>query len=378
MLEILRKWPLMDDLMRARYWRHLVKYGQRKSLEAAPGNMEEPIDFVVTWVDGSDPCWRAEKENREPAEIRGDGRDNGDARYRDWGLFPYWFRAVEAYAPWVRRVYLVTCGQVPGWLNLDHPKLKLVTHRDILPGEALPTFNSNAIEMNLHRIPGLSEYFVYFNDDMFLNRPAQPEDFFRGGLPNLTALARPLVNESNSAFDHGRYTVCGTINRAFQGRIGQRIECHPEKWFADCYGNELAYNLRAAQANYLPGMYFSHLPVPFRKSSFEGVWRAFPRLMAETTAHRFRTAQDAMHQIFSLWDMLEGRFCPVSPAHHGALFWDPVGQEAELTDAVVRGGHLAICINDSEMVSPADYLALKDRLHHGFLSVFPEKSNFEK
>jgi hypothetical protein len=82
--------------------------------------MEEAlkIDFVVLWVDGNNPEWRARYK-----KYRTEQRPEDAARYRDWGLLPYWFRAVEKYAPWVNKVYLVTSGEMPDWLNWGHPKL---------------------------------------------------------------------------------------------------------------------------------------------------------------------------------------------------------------------------------------------------------------
>ena len=82
--------------------------------------------------------------------------------------------------PFVRNVHLVVSGktQVPEWAS---DRLKVVTHRDIIPEEFLPTFNSTTIEMFLHRIPGLDERFIYFNDDMFPVSPCREEDFFRDG-----------------------------------------------------------------------------------------------------------------------------------------------------------------------------------------------------
>ena len=80
----------------------------------------------------------------------------------------------------MRRIFLVTAGQRPSWLA-DDERITLVDHRDILPADALPTFNSQAIETSLHRIPGLAEHFVYVNDDVFLGRPTRPELFFSPG-----------------------------------------------------------------------------------------------------------------------------------------------------------------------------------------------------
>ena len=81
----------------------------------------------------------------------------------------------------MRRIHLVTAGQVPDWLDTDHPMVNLVDHAQILPAEGLPTFNSHAIETSLHRIDGLAEHFVYFNDDFLLGRPVRPGDAVHRG-----------------------------------------------------------------------------------------------------------------------------------------------------------------------------------------------------
>ena len=145
---------------------------------------EAEIDFVIAWVDGSDPNWQKEKQKHLAEFLKDESVvDQGDYRYRDWDLLQYWFRSVEKYAPWVRKVHFVTCGQIPIWLNVNHPKLHIVNHEDYIPQEYLPTFNSHTIELNMHRIDGLSEQFVYFNDDMYITQRVAPTDFFMNGLP---------------------------------------------------------------------------------------------------------------------------------------------------------------------------------------------------
>lgn len=378
MISCIKNLPFIKALRKKTYWRRLINRGRKLSIKAVPPKMDEPIDFVVTWVDGSDPAWRAEKEAYERSiGMQADFSDKGEERYRDWDFFQYWFRAVEKYAPWVRTVYLVTCGQVPEWLDLNAPKLKLVTHSEIMPEDALPTFNSCAIEFHLHKIKGLSEYFVYFNDDIVLTRPVKPEDFFVDGLPNYTAVAQPLRNGNNSTFDHMLFTVNGAINNRFLGDFNRRVECHPEKWFAACYEKQLHYNIYAAKMGYLPGMYFSHLAVPFRKSTFERVWKEFPELLKKTTGHRFRSAQDGMHQLISLWDIMEGNFHPVPMGHYGHSFHKLVNQEQEIIDSIVNETYLSICINDSENISRSQYLTLKASINNAFKKIHPEKSSFE-
>ena len=140
-----------------------------------------PVDVVYTWVDGGDPAWEAARRQRLGAADDATmltRASSGRARYVDRGELRYSLRSLHLFAPWVRRIHLVTAGQVPDWLDVDHPRLHLVDHRDLLPAEALPTFNSHAIESVLHRIDGLAEHFVYFNDDFFVGRPARAEAFF--------------------------------------------------------------------------------------------------------------------------------------------------------------------------------------------------------
>lgn len=103
---------------------------------------------------------------------------SGMNRYRDNDELRYSFRSLFKYAPWLRRVWLVTNGQVPSWLNLSHPRITVVTHADIFPDPShLPVFSSPAIEVHLHRIPGISRRFIYFNDDVMLGAPITPDDF---------------------------------------------------------------------------------------------------------------------------------------------------------------------------------------------------------
>lgn len=129
----------------------------------------DAFDFVLLWVDGADPAWREEKRRalHRVGHAAAMQMDDREARYREWGLLRYWFRGVERFAPWVRTIHFVTWGHLPPWLNTQHPKLHIVSHADYIPAAYLPTFNSNTIEWNFHRIPGLSERFVLFNDDFF-------------------------------------------------------------------------------------------------------------------------------------------------------------------------------------------------------------------
>ncbi|XP_035904040.1 N-acetylglucosamine-1-phosphotransferase subunits alpha/beta [Anopheles stephensi] len=132
-------------------------------------NSYEVIDVVYTWVNGSDPQFLDELARYSST------RDN--ARYDDKHELRYSLRSLEKYAPWIRNVYIVTNGQVPCWLNLENPRVQIVPHADIADEDtALPTFSSASIETFIHRIPGLSQRFLYLNDDIFLGAPLHPDD----------------------------------------------------------------------------------------------------------------------------------------------------------------------------------------------------------
>lgn len=139
-----------------------------------------PIDVVYTWVDGADPAWQA----RRDMALQKTGRpalaqSANEGRYADHDELRYSLRSLRMYAPWVRKVWLVTDDQVPPWLRLDRPDLEVVSHKQIFRDPtALPVFNSHAIEAQLHHIEGLAEHFLYLNDDVFFGRPLLPQHFF--------------------------------------------------------------------------------------------------------------------------------------------------------------------------------------------------------
>ncbi|MDF9816438.1 stealth conserved region 3 domain-containing protein [Streptomyces sp. SPB162] len=172
-----------------------------------PDDIDFPVDAVYTWVDGSDPVW-AESRDRvlkeHGLEPKGSATDN--ARFRSRDELRYSLRSLDMHAPWIRTIYLVTDDQVPGWLDTSHTRVKIVSHREIFGDTGrLPSFNSHAIESRLHRIEGLSEQFLYMNDDVFFGRTVTPELFFTGtGLPKFfrspTALPPGGGGEADLAF----------------------------------------------------------------------------------------------------------------------------------------------------------------------------------
>ncbi len=143
-----------------------------------------PVDVVYTWVNGDDPAHAAKRETFLPRQADIHSNSLHAARFRDNDDLRYSLRSLDLHAPWVRQVILVTDAQKPAWLNAEHPKIRVVDHREIIPAHCLPTFNSHVIETYLHAIPGLAEHFIYMNDDFFLGRPCRKTEFFTpNGLP---------------------------------------------------------------------------------------------------------------------------------------------------------------------------------------------------
>jgi hypothetical protein len=146
------------------------------------------MDVVITYVDGNDPVWKQDYQKYTDVPVM-------EKRFRDWGTLKYLLRGVQENMPFVRNVFLVVShpSQVPQWADTEN--LKVVLHSDIIPSEYLPTFNSTTIEMFLHRIEGLDEEFVYFNDDIFPIAPSSEEDLFIDGKA-VIGIARHIFSSS--------------------------------------------------------------------------------------------------------------------------------------------------------------------------------------
>ena len=166
-----------------------------------------PVDAVYTWVDGSEPALAAKRVSHLPQGAEPDALSQGEALFRNNEELRYSLRSLENYAPWIQRIFVVTDGQIPSWLDTNNPKIRIVDHREIIPIEYLPTFSSHTIEAFLHAIPGLAEHYVYFNDDMFLASQCEPGDFFvPNGQPHIFTDWRRSrhIGYARSATPHAR------------------------------------------------------------------------------------------------------------------------------------------------------------------------------
>ncbi len=329
------------------------------------------IDFVLPWVDGSDPAWRAEREKYAP----GEGEDGGAARYRDWGTLRYWFRGVAAFAPWVRRVHFVTWGHVPAWLNADEPRLRIVRHQDYIPPEYLPTFSSHTIELNMHRIPDLSEHFVYFNDDVYLTSPVREQDFFRDGLPCDTC--RFTVAHARSAddvFAHIALNNVGILNRYLDRAMYLRL--NRRKWFSP--KNGMRSVVRSALLSFWPyftGFASPHLAVAYERRTFEQLWMAGARELDATCRRRFRSMADVSQHAARSWQLAHGRFAPSKPL--GTPFFPRrEGGVAQAAAAIAARRYRMLCVNDDD--TGFDFETERRKLIAAFEQILPQKCSFER
>lgn len=141
----------------------------------------EKIDLVIPYVDSTDPNWQELFNKYNPIKENNE-EINGISRFRSQGdFFKYMFRGIHKFMPFINNVFLLvqSDSQVPEWINRE--KVKIVYHKDFIPEEYLPTFNSTAIEMFIWNIPGLSETFLYTNDDIMPVGEMKPDFFFTNG-----------------------------------------------------------------------------------------------------------------------------------------------------------------------------------------------------
>lgn len=332
--------------------------------------MNKEIDFAITWVDGSDENWINEKSKYKDDKKK---TDNSEARFRDWELLKYWFRSVEKYAPWVRKIHFITCGHLPKFLNTDAPKLSIVKHSDYMPKEYLPTFSSHPIELCMNKIKNLSEYFVYFNDDTFLNAPVKPENFFKDEKPCYEAIEACIsATDINEIYSHIMLNNISIINRRFKKR--SVIKKNFFKWYNLKYGSDLIRNICLAPWNYFQNIANKHLPVPILKSTMDKVWEAEYDILNKTSMNKFRAISDVSHYLFRYWDIMNGNFVPKK--QNGMAYHITNSKIENVKKDILRSKHKMICINDSV------YLENFDKVKKDFQDIFsekyPEKSAFEK
>lgn len=346
-------------------------------MDSKKSNLDEtkPIDFVVTWVDMNDPDWKDTFERYRNAASDDSERPekNGvsEARFRDYGLLKYWFRGIEKFAPWVRKIHFITSGQkLPAWLDTTNPKLNIVRHEDFIPADFLPTFNSVVIERYMHRIPGLAEQFVYFNDDFYIIRDITPERFFVNGLPRDIAVLQ--YNPTWSQWYRRIKNNIRLINRHFDKPTVWRE--HHEKWFAPCYGSRLRTNRFYRPLKKFITLRTPHNAQPYLKSTFEEVWAAEGDELTRTSVNRFRASDDYTPELFRTWQICRGNFEPYNTYVDTKMF--PLMIKADKAVKAIRNqAYSLICLNDNARIR--DYAVVMKNIEEAFRTILSDKSSFE-
>ncbi len=312
-----------------------------------------PIDVVYTWVDGRDPEWLARKAEARGSEVDGarHATATNESRYEDHDELRYSLRSLQMYASWVRHVYLVTDAQVPSWLDRDHPGLTVVDHREIFTDTGnLPTFNSHAIEAQLQNIEGLSEQFLYLNDDVLLGRPVPPGLFFTPTgetrfFPSTAKLGLGPAEEDEApvmtAAKNNRDLLRSRFGRTFTAKM-------------------------------------KHVPHALRRSILQEMAAAFPQAYETTAAQRFRSPQDhaMVSSLYHWYAYATGRAEPGTIRY----FYTDINHPAaprRLRSLRERRDVDALCLNDharDEAGTDEGHRALRDHLEQ----VYPVPSSYER
>ncbi len=308
------------------------------------------VDLVYLWCDGNDPEFLRKKQ--EAFRISGkeayDKDSTSDFRFIDTEELKYSLRSAQKYAPWVRNIYIITYEQVPKWLNTNHPKIKIIDHKDIIPTEFIPTFNSTAIEIFIPQIPMLSEHFLLANDDTFFWNNVEKDFFFNNEGAPICRVQRRTTNKAHSLYGK-------TIDNAYRLIL-----------------NKFKKSL----------MYTPHHGIDgYRKSDFIECINHFKEDFERTASHKFREMDDIQRIIVSFYAIAEkNAVVKENPKKSWYEIFAPRIPENAYTNCVIkkmkrfRGKDFKLfCINDCRKTKDKDRLYMKELLEEKF----PEKSAYE-
>ncbi|WP_024556402.1 Stealth CR1 domain-containing protein [Franconibacter pulveris 1160] len=223
-----------------------------------------PIDVVFTWVDNTDPVWQSKFEKFKKITYLAEGNYSQDeSRFKNHDEIYYALKSIVKNLPWVNNIYIVTDAQQPRWIN-EFSNITIIDHKDIIPQNYLPTFNSHVIEAFLHKIPSLSENFIYFNDDVFVARPLPAGHFFKSN--GIASLFISLKN-INQMVNQGVQTP--TLSASLRS-----IDLL-ERDFQSTVNNPLV-----------------HTYVPLKKSMYEQVWKTYSEEIEVFLKNKFRNNND--------------------------------------------------------------------------------------
>lgn len=308
------------------------------------------IDLVYLWVDGNDPEWQI-KRNALIGNVQEKSAVNCEGRYADNDELKYSLRSIEMFAPWIRKIFIITDNQVPKWLNISNPKIRIVDHKEILPPQSLPCFNSRLIEHFLYRIPELAEHFLYANDDMFINNPVTPDAFFASdGLPIIRFNRRPF--RKLTLFFKEKILRKQLSNYVQTIRNTAELV---EKKYGIYYGGKTHHNIDA-----------------YLKSNSLHVGEVFKNEIEATLCNHVRNTNDVQRNIYSYVPLAEKR-AHLHYVSQKTSFRLHIQNESHYSK-LERYNPLLFCMNDSEYAKDED----RKRAATFLAKRFPQKSQFEK
>lgn len=326
------------------------------------------IDLILPWVDGSDPEWLSELNKYAQEEVEA-------KRYQSWDNLQYVFRGIEKFMPWVNKVFFVTYGHIPTWLDTSCDKLRVIKHSDYIPKKYLPTFNSNTIEMNYWRIEELSEHFILFNDDLFPLRPIPESYYFVDGIPCEEAVETHFILKAEKGMDLQMNYACVNnmviLNRNFDKR--EVVEKNKDKWFSPVYGERLKQNENLTFWNNFESFVYPHEAMPMRKSVLKEIWEKEPEMLDKGSSNKFRACSDVTQRLITMWQICSGEFVPTK--YQGKLYILDHSNYLEAADDIRNQRYPIISPNES---ITEGFDVLKKEISAALNEILPDKCSFER
>ena len=340
----------------------------------------EKIDFVLPWVDGNDINWQNKKEYYNPVK----SSENNASRYRDMGTLRYVLRSIEKNCPWFNKIYLITEGHYPSWLNIEHEKIVLVTHDELYFDKShLPIFSSSSIEMNLANLKDLSEKFVYLNDDTVIIREIEPTRFFKDGKP-VDFLSHGWIPRNKlfgklrrmDAWVHSINNNLSLINKKFAPiNLKNDYLYHPSYGIKTKISNFLLKNV------YKKFIWLEHWhhPIPYLKSTLQEVYNEFKNEMMQCSKNRFRSNNDLTQYIYRYWQLASGEFYPYKYNDGLIANIDSIKTLEKLIARVENEKNINfVCFNDDLNLTDDEFEKVTIILKSFLDEYFPNKASFEE
>ena len=328
------------------------------------------VDLVYTWVNSTDRTLAEQRAAFSAREVkRNFNYRAGQARFQDNGELRYSLRSVEKNLPFVRRVHVVHAGARPDWLRHDMDDLRFVSQDEILPPGISPSFQSDVVEAYLYRLPGLSEHYVYANDDFMFALPHRPGDFFDAEGRALVGRDWRLAGTRRTVVPIYRSMELNAA-RAVRRRLGTLVTPAPNTppWKTRL---KLLFH-RAAWLNTV-----THVAQPFRRSIWEGFHDTFATEMRALAEHRFRSRRGMTVNLMAHHYAMAAGKARFVEREHGYLQRGDSAEAAErFRQSILHNldGWPRFCLNDAPAVDRFDW--------NGFVASFtneymPNRSRWE-